>query len=409
MMSFFQGLSQLPEDPILGIPRLFAADPRPDKVNLGIGAYKTADGLPFVLTSVEQAEQLLLQRPLNKEYLPIEGNHLFIEQGMRLLMGEELSKLPSGQFFGAQTVGGASALRIAGELLIKLKKTTLFIPDPSWSNHRQIFEQAGLRVETFPYLNYRTLSLDYAALCQAIQAMPAGSPLLFHACCHNPTGVDPTFEQWKELSTLIKKQRLFPIFDVAYQGFGETLDEDAKAVRTFAREGHEMLVAYSFSKNFGLYGERAGFLMIIGSEADLIPKVASHVKRLIRTSYSNPPLHGAQLVSTILSSPELTATWKAELHNMCQRVKEMRKALVASLFVYASNKDFLPLAQQKGLFSFTGLSMEQVHRLRKEKGIYMTDNGRLNIAGLNTKNVDEVAQSIACLFVTVHIPLLYVL
>ncbi len=394
-MSFFQELPQLPPDPILGIPQLFAADPRSHKINLGIGAYKTADDLPFVLTSVEEAEKLLLQKPLHKEYLPIEGSKALREEGVRLLMGDELSARLSERLFAAQTVGGASALRVAGELLTKLKKTVIFIPDPSWLNHLPTFEQAHLRVETYPYINTGTCLLDYASLCQAIQRMPSGSPILLHACCHNPTGVDPTFEQWKELSALIKKQGLLPVFDMAYQGFGEGLEEDAKAIRYFAKEGHEMLVAYSFSKNFGLYGERVGFLMILGSEASVIPKIESQVKRLIRSNYSNPPLHGAQLVATILSSPELTKRWKGELHNMCQRIIEMRKALVASLFVYASNKDFYPLAQQKGFFSFVGLSLEQVHRLREEKAIYIPDNGRLNVAGLNTRNLDEVARSIA--------------
>lgn len=393
-MPFFNDIPQLPNDPIMGLPIAFAADPRPNKINLGIGAYKTAEGHSLVLASVRKAESLLLQKHLNKEYLPIEGDPEFLRCSLQLLLGSDSPLWQTGRFFAAQSVGGASALRIGGEFLSKLVSKTIFISQPSWSNHKQIFERAGLNVGSYPYFSPQTHLLDFSGMCGAIKNMPSGSVILLHGCCHNPTGIDPTFEQWKELSGLIKKQHIIPFFDLAYQGFGQGLDLDAEAVRHFVNEGHEALIAYSFSKNFGLYGERVGFLMIACSSADQVPKIASQVRSLIRGNYSNPPLHGARIVSTILKSHELTLEWKAELNNMSERVKEMRKALIAALLVKGQDRNFTYMHQQMGLFFFIGLNPEQVERLRKEKAIYMPNNGRINIAGLNTQNVSYVAEAL---------------
>ena len=393
-MPFFNDIPLLPDDPILGLPIAFAADSRPNKVNLGIGAYKTAEGLPLVLSSVRKAESQLLQKHLNKDYLRIEGDGEFLRCALQLLLGTDSNLLQSGHFFSAQTVGGACALRIAGEFLAKLISKTIFISQPSWSNHKQIFERAGLNVGSYPYFDPKTCLLDYLGMCEAIKNMPPRSVILLHGCCHNPTGIDPTFEQWKELSELIKKQQLIPLFDIAYQGFGDGLDQDAQAIRHFVREGHEMLIAYSFSKNFGLYGERVGFLTIMSSKPETMPKVGSQIKYLIRANYSNPPLHGARIISTILKSPELTSEWKMELNNMCERVKEMRKALVAALLVQGKDRNFAYMHRQNGLFSFSGLSPEMVERLRSEKAIYMPSNGRINIAGLNTQNLSYVAEGL---------------
>lgn len=393
-MPFFNDIPQLPDDPILGLPIAFAADPRPNKINLGIGAYKTAEGHPLVLKSVRKAESLLLQKNLPKDYLPIEGDADFLRCSLQLLFGSNSPLWQTGRFFAAQSVGGASALRIGAEFLAKLVSKTVFISQPSWSNHKQIFERAGLNVGSYPYFDPHTFMLDFSGMCEAIKNMPPGSVILLHGCCHNPTGIDPSFEQWKELSNLIKKQQLIPFFDLAYQGFGRGLDEDAQAIRHFVNEGHEMLIAYSFSKNFGLYGERVGFLTVVCSSVDRVPKIASQIRSLIRGNYSNPPLHGARIVSTILKSPELTQEWKTELNNMCERVKEMRKALIAALLVKGQNRNFSYMNQQIGLFSFTGLSPEQVQRLRKEKAIYMPNSGRINVAGLNTQNVSHVAEAL---------------
>jgi aspartate/tyrosine/aromatic aminotransferase len=393
-MPFFNDIPLLPEDPILGLPIAFSADSRPNKINLGVGSYKTAEGLPLVLTSVRKAESQLLQKHLNKEYLPIEGDKDFIHYSLLLLLGADSPLFQTGHFFAAQTVGGASALRIAGEFLAKLISKTIFLSQPSWSNHKPIFERAGLNVGSYPYFDPNTCLLDYQGMCEAIKNMPPGSVILLHGCCHNPTGIDPTFEQWKELSTLIKKQQLIPLFDIAYQGFGQDLDQDAQAIRYFVREGHEMFIAYSYSKNFGLYGERVGFLTIICSKSESVSKIGSQIKSLIRGNYSNPPLHGARIVSTILKSHELTLEWKMELSNMRERIKEMRKALVAALHVKGQDHNFAYMHQQNGLFSFSGLSPEQVQYLRNEKAIYMPSNGRLNIAGLNTQNLSYVAEAL---------------
>lgn len=392
-MPFFNDIPQLPDDPILGLPIAFAADPRPNKINLGIGSYKTAEGLPLVLSCVRKAESLLLQKPLTKEYLPIEGDAEFLRCSLQLLLGSDSPLWSSGQYFAAQSVGGASALRIGGEFLAKLVSKTIFLSQPSWSNHKQIFERSGLNVGSYPYFDPQTNLLDYQGMCVAIKNMPPGSVILLHGCCHNPTGIDPSFEQWKELSNLIKQQKVIPFFDIAYQGFGEGLEQDADAIRYFVSEGHEMLIAYSFSKNFGLYGERVGFLTVICSQQNIVAKVGSQIKSLIRGNYSNPPLHGERIVSTILKSHELTLEWKTELSNMCERVKEMRKALIAALLVKGQDRNFAYMHQQKGLFSFLGLTPEQVQYLRKEKAIYMPSNGRINIAGLN-HNVSYVAEAL---------------
>lgn len=393
-MPFFNDVPLLPEDPILSLPLAFKTDSRPHKVNLGIGVYQTAEGHPLILTSVRKAESQLLHKHLNKDYLPIEGDGEFIRCALQLLLGSDPPLLQARQLFAAQTVGGAGALRLAGEFLAKLVSKTIFLSQPSWSNHKQIFERAGLNVGSYPYFDPHTCLLDYKGMCESIKNMPLRSVILLHGCCHNPTGIDPTFEQWKELSELIKKQQLIPLFDIAYHGFGQGLNEDAQALRYFVSEGHELLIAYSFSKNFGIYGERVGFLTLTCSTAEALPKISSQMKSLIRGNYSNPPLHGARIISTILKSPELTMEWKQELSNMRQRLQEMRKALIAALLVHGQNRNFAYLHQQSGLFSFLGLSPEQVQYLRQEKAIYMPSNGRLNIAGLHTQNLSYVAESL---------------
>ncbi len=393
-MSFFNTIPQIPEDPILSLPIAFAADPRAQKVNLGIGAYQTDEGHPLVLKSVQKAEQYILRQHLDKEYLPIEGDPTFIRCALSLLFGEHSSVLQAKSLFAAQSVGGSSALRVLAEFFAKFVSKNIFISHPSWSNHKQIFERAGLTINSYPYFDQKTKALDHEGMCVAIQNMPPGSLILLHGCCHNPTGMDPTFEQWQILSALIKKQRIIPLFDLAYQGFGRGIEEDAQAVRYFAEEGHEMGIAYSFSKNFGLYAERVGFLTLICDQAALVPNISCQTKYLIRSNYSNPPIHGARIVSTILQFPELTVEWKTELNQMRQHIQEMRRALVEALLAASPKHDFSYLQQQVGLFSFSGLSPEQVQRLRQEKAIYMLSNGRINIAGLNTRNLPYVVEAI---------------
>lgn len=393
-MSFFADIPLLPEDPILNLPVAFKEDPRPEKINLGIGAYKSAEGHPFVLAAVQKAESILLQKHLDKEYLPIDGDPDFLRHSLRLLFGIDSPFLKSGLYYAAQTPGGTSALRIGAEFLSKISRTTIFLPQPSWSNHKQVFERAGLNIGSYPYYNDETSNLDFGGMCRAIKNMPPKSAILLHGCCQNPTGLDPTFEEWQELSNLIERQNVIPFFDIAYQGFGTDLDEDARAVRLFADRGHEMLTAYSYSKNFGLYGERTGFLTLCLSEKGQANKIASQIRYLIRANYSNPPLHGARIVSTILKSPELTSEWKTELSTMRERVREMRKSLIATLLSLSREKDFSSLYKQIGLFCFLGLNRNEVRRLREEFAIYMPDDGRINAAGLSTRNVLEIAKAI---------------
>lgn len=394
-MPFFNNISLLPPDPILNLSIDFSLDQNPHKINLSAGTYKTADGHSLVLTSVRKAEIDLLQKHLNKDYQPIEGNSVFLKNSLELLFGSDHALFTNKNFFAVQTVGGTSALRLGGEFLNKLTCQKIFISQPSWPNHKQVFEKSGLKIDSYPYFDFNAYKLNFSGMCQAIRQMPTGSVILLHGCCHNPSGVDPTFEQWKELSQLIKKNELIPFFDIAYQGFGKDLELDAQPIRYFASEGHEMLIAYSFSKNFGLYGERVGFLTVVASQQKQIPSITSQLKLLIRANYSNPPLQGARIVSTILSSPELTEEWKIELKNMRDRVVEMRKSFIASLLVKGEDKNLNYLHQQIGLFSFCGLNYSQVNRLRKEFAIYIPSDGRINIAGLNTQNIEYVVNAIS--------------
>ena len=394
-MSYLDSLQLMPDDPILNLNVSFAADSRNNKVNLGVGSYKTGEGNPMVLSSVKKAEAILLEKNLNKEYLPIDGLKEFIQEALNVVYGNDFPALKNGEICGVQTIGGTGALRIGSEFLATRNiSKTIFVSDPTWPNHKGIFSQVGLKVDVYPYYDQVAHKLDFAGMCESIKHMPKGSIILLHACCHNPTGIDPQFEQWKELSKLIKDQQLIPFFDFAYQGFGQGLEEDAKAVRYFAEQHHEMLVASSFSKNFGLYSERVGLLSIVTPNKETAVRVCSQLKSLIRCSYSTPPSHGVRIVKTILQDPALRKEWEQELANMCERIKEMRKALVGELLTRKNNKDFSFMNRQQGIFSYSGLDQDQVHRLRQENGIYMPSNGRINVAGLNWHNLNYVVDAI---------------
>lgn len=391
-MTFFEELVLAPPDPVFGIPKLVAADPRKEKIDLSVGTYQAASGTPLVLHSVRKAESLLLHQHLPKTYQPIEGSQEFIQPIFPLIFGKELAAQRKEHLLGMQTVGGTGALRVGGELLKKMGVSQIFLSQPSWANHRQIFEHAGLQVGSYPYFQAQSLQIDREGFLEAIQQIPQKSAVLLQVCCHNPTGQDPTKEDWKELSRLFKKQQLLAVFDFAYQGFGEEMEEDAFPVRQFAEEGLEMLVAYSFAKNMGLYGERVGALALLCRETSSVPVVKSQANVLIRSAYSNPPLYGARIVSTILRSDELFSEWRQELKNMRERIVEMRHALLASLQIYHPKRDFSSLSQQKGLFWWTGLNPQQVEYLRERFGIYLLLSGRMNLAGLTTEIVDGVAK-----------------
>lgn len=391
-MSFFENVEKLPEDPILHLNIDFAADPRKNKVNLGVGTYKDEDGHGLVLSSVRKAESKLLEKKLNKDYLPIVGLKSFLDQSLKLVYGSNFKE--SDRIFAAQGIGGTGALRIGADFLFKLLNQNIHFPLPTWPNHKNVFSHAGLKIHSYPYYEPAHHRFNFLGMCDAIKKIAPGETILLHACCHNPTGIDPSFEQWKELSELIKKQKLFPFFDMAYQGFGDGLDEDAKAVRYFASQGHEMFVASSLSKNFGLYNERIGMLSLVTQNGETAARIGTQVKSLIRGNYSNPPAHGALIVSTILEDPTLTEEWKRELSAMRERVHKMRLKLVKGLQAKQDKIDFRFLEGQKGIFSYSGLTQEQAVRLRNEKGIFMTLDGRINVAGLNENNLNDVIDAI---------------
>lgn len=389
-MSFFDAITELPEDPIVHLPIAFAADPRPQKVNLGVGTYKDSDGQPLVLSCVKQASTLINNEKSNKEYQPIDGNPAFIKANAELIFGKSFASSYPGAYFGVQALGGTGALRVGAEFLAQETSKTIFIPNPTWPNHKLVFTRSGLKVHGYSYYDENTHQINFASLCSDISQMPPGSTILLHAGCHNPTGIDPTMQQWHDLSTLIKKQKILPFFDFAYQGFADSTEKDAEPIRYFAAQGHEMLVANSFSKSMGLYGERVGGLSILGQHPEGIRKVSSQIKQIIRANYSTPPLHGMQIARTILQSDELRRQWLEELDSMRRRLVDMRLALLAGLESHDTNKDWSFIKRQKGFFSFLGLTREQVQRLLQEFAIHMPANGRINVAGLTKKNLDYV-------------------
>jgi len=391
-MPNFEKVPLLPSDPIFSLNALYAADKNPDKVNLGVGVYMDEFGKLKVLDVVREAEKQIIEAKLDKNYPPLDGVPDYIQKSLKLIFGE--AKGPTF-LYGAQAVGGTAALRIGAEFLAINIGGPIFIPNPTWANHRKIFTGAGLNIQEYPYYDPTTHSLQFSNICKSIEAMPAGSAMVLHACCHNPSGMDFSDEQWQEISRLLKKQNVIPFFDFAYQGFGIDFETDAKAVRLFRKEGHEMLVSYSFSKNMGLYGERVGLLAITAQAEQSIPNIASQVKQIIRGIYSMASLHGARIAATILGSETLHCRWLEELSAMQQRVSIMREALMSGLSAASSHEDFSFLAKQKGMFSFSGLTPKQVLALREQCSIYMTNDGRINVAGLNSNNIDYVSNAIA--------------
>lgn len=392
-MPLLDSIELYPDDPILGIPKAFAADPRLHKVNLGIGTYRDSEGKPYILDCVRDAEAILNQKINSKEYLPIEGSQSLLNLTQSLIYGNSITDA-SGDVFFAQTIGGTSALSIGGQLLAKNIHNVIFLPNETWPNHPSVFSKSGFTVKNYHYYNERTHELDFDRLCSEISAMPEKSTILLHACCQNPTGIDPTNDQWKELSSIIKKQKLIPFFDLAYQGFKKSLEEDVFAIRYFVSQGHELLVANSFAKNLGLYGERVGTISIVTQNKETTRKVGSQVKQLIRGNYSSPPRRGAEIITEIFSTDRLMKTWKKELANMRDRLVEMRHTLMSGLQAKAFHHDWSFLNHQSGFFSFCGLTESQVHRLIKDYAIYLPYNGRITVAGLNGHNMEYVIDAI---------------
>lgn len=390
-MSFFQDVAQLPEDPIFNLTALFKKDTCPQKVNLGVGAYQDAEGKPYVLMCVRRLEEELVRKKLSKDYLPIQGSPDYIEESLKLIFGADA---PFDRIFGAQTIGGTGALRVGGEYLSQHFKKPIYISDPSWANHRLTFTRAGFKVETYRYYDRAERRIAFDSMCSDLSNLAQGSVILLHACCHNPSGMDLSREQWKELSELIKKKGLFPFFDMAYQGFSKDIEEDAWPIRYFVSEGHELTVSSSYAKNMGIYGERAGVLSFVFRDSGVAASVGTHIKQYIRGNYSNPTLQAARIVSGILKTPELRTMWLHELKNMRERINEIREAFALGLQSKTNKADFAFMRNQKGMFSYTGLNQEQVQLLQTEKAIYMTADGRINVAGLNPINIDYVVDSI---------------
>ncbi|MBI5780922.1 MAG: aspartate/tyrosine/aromatic aminotransferase [Rhodocyclales bacterium] len=394
--SLFAAVELAPRDPILGLNEAFAADPRPQKVNLGVGVYYDEEGRIPLLASVKTAEEARVRQAKPRGYQPIEGPAAYTGAVQRLLFGADSPLLAEGRVVTAQGLGGTGALRIGGELLKRIvPEATVYISDPSWENHRGIFEAAGFPVRTYRYYDPATGGVDFAGMKAALAAMAPRSIVVLHACCHNPTGADLSEAQWQELAQACVAGELVPFLDMAYQGFAEGIDADAAAVRHFLAAGIPFFVSSSFSKNFSLYGERVGALSLVTGSRDEAERVLSQLKRVIRTNYSNPPTHGAALVADVLASNELRAQWEEELGGMRQRIRAMREGLRQRLEAAVPGKDFSFVTGQRGMFSYTGLTPEQVERLKSEYGIYAVRSGRICIAALNARNLDYVAQAIA--------------
>ncbi len=394
--SIFADVELAPRDPILGLNEAFNADTRANKVNLGVGVYYDDNGKIPLLAAVRQAEEARVATHPPRGYQPIEGGGAYNTAVQDMLFGKGSTLAAEKRLITAQALGGTGALKIGADLLHRLNPhATVYISDPSWENHRALFEAAGFGVATYPYFDSATRGVDFPAMRNTLDRLSPGSIVVLHACCHNPTGADLDSAQWNEVVQLCKAGGLIPFLDMAYQGFADGIDEDAVAVRAFAAAGMQFFISSSFSKNFSLYGERVGALTIVTADADESARVLSQLKRVIRTNYSNPPTHGGAMVATVLATPELRAAWEAELGEMRTRIRSMREQLVHKLADAGVKQDFGFITAQRGMFSYTGLSAAQVDRLRDEFGIYAVGTGRICLAALNTKNIDAVAHAVA--------------
>jgi aromatic-amino-acid transaminase len=395
--SILQNVELAPRDPILGITEGFNADTNPAKVNLGVGVYYDDNGKVPVLECVKRAEQLLATEVSPRSYLPIEGMATYVRAVQELLLGDAAA-ISEQRVVGVQALGGTGALKVAADFLKRFdSKATVWISNPSWENHRALFESAGFEVKNYPYYDQVTKGLDFNAMAAALETLPAGDIVVLHACCHNPTGADLNNDQWMRVIEIVKSRGLVPILDIAYQGFAEGLAQDGAVVKRFADAMHPVFICSSFSKSFSLYGERVGALTVITASKDEATRVMSQLKRVVRTNYSNPPTHGCKVVTKVLTTPELRALWEQELGQMRERIKLMRKALVDKVQAIKPGYDIAFVLQQRGMFSYSGLSKEIVGKLKSDYSIYAVDSGRICVAALNNQNVGRVAEAIAAL------------
>ena len=385
-----------PRDPILGVTEAFVADKNPNKVNLGVGIYYDDTGKVPVLECVRRVERDMAEKSAPRAYLPIDGLAAYDKAIQTLVFGGDSPALKDNRVVTVQTLGGTGGLKVGADFLRRtLPQAQVWISDPSWENHRAIFENAGFVVNNYPYYDAPTHGVNFNGMIDCLRGLPKGSIVVLHACCHNPTGVDLSADQWAAVAETVNKQGLVPLLDIAYQGFGDGLDADAAAVRIFDRAGGAAFVANSFSKTFSLYGERVGGLSVVAGNKDEAARVLSQIKRLVRSNYSNPPTHGGQIVASVLTSPEARAQWEQELGQMRARIRTVRQQLVDKLRAKAPKHDFEFVTRQRGMFSYSGLSKQAVTRLREEFSVYAIDTGRICVAAINSKNIDYVSDSIA--------------
>lgn len=395
-MPLFEHIQAAPADPILGLGEAFKADPNPKKINLSVGVYQDASGKTPVLESIKRAAQKVVEKQASKSYLPIPGSPAYAAAVQKLMFGAGHEAVTSGRIATSHTPGGTGALRVAADLIHQqLPKATVWVTQPTWPNHPQIFAAAGVATKTVPYFDAKTNGLAWDEFIAGVKQIPAGDVLLIHACCHNPTGIDPTPEQWKKLAEVIAERGILPLVDFAYQGFADGLEADAAGLQLLTQTGSELIVCSSFSKNFGLYNERVGALSVVASDKKAADIVQSQVKVAIRSNYSNPPCHGGELVVTVLSDPELEKQWRGEVDAMRDRINGMRTLLVETLKAKGVPGDFSFITKQRGMFSFSGLTPEHVKALKEKHAIYVVGSGRINVAGITKENVGPLCEAIA--------------
>jgi aromatic-amino-acid transaminase len=394
--SVLAGVEMAPRDPILGVTEAFNADPNPKKVNLGVGVYYDDNGKIPLLECVKRAERQLLESAPPRGYLPIDGLPEYDRAVQQLVLGADHPVVREKRVVTVQALGGTGGLKVGADFLRRIDPAAqVWISDPSWENHRALFENAGFTVQSYPYYDAPTHGVRFDAMLGALERLPAGTVVVLHACCHNPTGVDLSPDQWSRVIEAVRARALVPFLDIAYQGFADGLEPDAEAVRRFAQAGMPLFISNSFSKSFSLYGERVGALSVVAGSSDEAARVLSQLKRLVRTNYSNPPTHGGKVVATVLNDVALRTLWEQELAQMRDRIRTMRKRLVEGIHARVPGADFRFVERQRGMFSYSGLSKQAVQRLREEFSVYAIDSGRICVAALNSRNIDYVSDAIA--------------
>lgn len=395
-MSLFTAVEMAPRDPILGLNEQFAADTKANKVNLGVGVYYDENGKLPLLQCVQAAEKRMAEKPTPRGYLPIDGIAAYDSAVKSLVFGAHSEPVQSGRIATVQAIGGTGGLKVGADFIKRLSPTAkVLISDPSWENHRALFTNAGFTVDAYPYYDAAKRGINFEGMLAALNAAAAGTVVVLHACCHNPTGYDLTAAQWEQVIAAVKSKNLVPFLDMAYQGFGHGIAEDGAVIGQFVAAGLSFFVSTSFSKSFSLYGERVGALSVLCQSKEEADRVLSQLKIAIRTNYSNPPTHGGAIVATVLGTPELRAQWEQELAEMRVRIKQMRQKLVDGLKAAGVKQDMGFITSQIGMFSYSGLTKDQMVRLRNEFGVYGTDTGRMCVAALNNKNINDVCAAIA--------------